>query len=153
MNTEVIKEEAELYRLLLITGFAKCEEVVAWADKIIETTENPPDQVIEISITTKINDIISMLGQIKGDYDFNAIFKKFLGTLFERLSLDSAVAAKLAHKLYVFMFECEHELPPEIEKMIYYFDDGFDLAVQGVYGNVNDLTSEFKAFLCKYRKG
>ena len=145
-----LKEDSEMYRLWLLTGYAKIEDVIKWADEIIEKLDSPPHEIIEVSLASGIPDIISKLQEVKGEFDFNKVFKRFLGMLYQHLSANSSDAKHIAHWLYNFMFECKHELPSEIEEYIYYFDDGFDLAVLGYYENLEDLTKEFKEFLFKH---
>ncbi|MCT8977029.1 hypothetical protein N4T77_10485 [Clostridium sp. CX1] len=45
-----LKDQAEIYRIGLITGLLVKSDVISWADKIIETQENVEHEIIEVSL-------------------------------------------------------------------------------------------------------
>jgi len=70
MKIDRIKEDAELYRIGLESGDVNPNDVIKWAEKLIEKNDIPPDEIIEISLSSGINEIISKLNHVKGEYDF-----------------------------------------------------------------------------------
>ena len=50
MNGLNICEQAEAYRLLLIMGAVAKSEIVAWADRLIATTDNLPEWLLDVSL-------------------------------------------------------------------------------------------------------
>lgn len=146
-----IKEDAELLLLGLTTGYATVEEVIDWADKVITDYDSPPIEVLEISALEGVDDTIVKLRKMKGEYDWSVVFARFLGLLHRKLLEDRTKARQMVNRLYLLMIEYREKLPEEIEHSIYYFDDGYDLASNGVYGDINDLTDEFLDFLKKYK--
>lgn len=76
-----LKDEAEIYRIGLITGLFVKNDVISWADKIIETQENIEYEIIEVSLlgSSSKTDIASKLFEVKGTPDRQHILNLFLG--------------------------------------------------------------------------
>ncbi|MFB7140501.1 hypothetical protein ACFCYN_12675 [Gottfriedia sp. NPDC056225] len=82
-----IKLISEVYRIGLAIGLLTIEDVINWADKVIEYHDFPPYQFIELSLSTKENlEKISLkLMMIEGGVDNDLPPKIILGLLNEYL--------------------------------------------------------------------
>ncbi|UPW84372.1 hypothetical protein [Lysinibacillus sp. Ag94] len=63
-----IKVTAEVYRLGIMIGFYTVPDVIKWADHVIERFDNPPYEVIAISLSSqeKPIDVCSKLKLFNG---------------------------------------------------------------------------------------
>lgn len=152
MHTDYIKEDAEFFRLGLLSGYIKADEVITWADSIIAQDETPVYEILEVSTATGFDDLIVKLSRVAGQYEWDRVLRRFFYVLHTTLSQNHEYATRIAHVLYNAMLEHEQKFLPDIQHSIYYFDDGFDLADSGVYGNRESLTQELLDFLFEQSK-
>lgn len=98
-----LKEQAEVYKLGLLIGYFKIEDVILWADFVIENDENPNLVIIDVSLSGKkgINEVVSQLGNINGKIDINTPVKTILGLLYKDLVNENISVYEIARKLYV----------------------------------------------------
>ena len=148
-NRQKEKEDAEVLRLGLITGCVNLSDVTKWADEIIAKCDDSPMEIIDVAMSKEANDLITKLQKIRGIYDWNRVLRRFFRLLYDSLLEHPEGARTMAHQLYVLMMHCEIELPSDLQTQIHYFDDGFELAVRGIYGDVVDLTRQLNDFLLR----
>ena len=142
-----IKEDAEFFKLGLLAGYVTPQEVIQWADTLIAQQDKPSGEILDISIATSPDDLVVKLRKIEGAYDWSRVVQRFFNIVYDALQQDHSRAASIARDLYHLMHACEQEFSPDIQHAIYYFDDGFDLANQRIYGNSQQLTQELLDFL------
>jgi hypothetical protein len=94
-------EEAEVLRLLMVMGIASKDEVIAWADRLIETTDQPPAWVINISLAAnRYADVIeSMLSDAAQDADRQRAAYVAMGRLAASFRAGHLTTMDATHKL------------------------------------------------------
>lgn len=82
------KDVIEVYRLGLIIGYYSVDELINWADYIIEIEKQPGDEIIDISLSKKkgINIIIEKLNQIEYEQKWDIPPKILLGLFYKDLA-------------------------------------------------------------------
>ncbi|PEJ48450.1 hypothetical protein CN692_23620 [Bacillus sp. AFS002410] len=142
-----IKLNAEVYKLGLTLGFLRIEDVIMWADNVIDQLDFPPYEIIELSLSSKENleKIILKLMMIQGEFDNDLPPKILLGLLNEYLNTtkDMFNVIKIMDKLIKHLPDsCEW-----IELEIHFLSDGFYLAEQQIYGELKDVQNNLRLFL------
>lgn len=97
-----IKEKAEVYKLGLLIGYFRLEEFLKWVDEAIEKEESPDIGLIELAYSNNrsINDIISLIDEISGNYNFKIPIRILLGLMYKDF-LDNKVSLNvMTNKLY-----------------------------------------------------
>lgn len=97
-----IKEKAEVYKLGLLIGYFRLEEFLKWVYEAIEKEEYPDIGLIELAYSNNrsINDIISLIGEISGNYNFKIPIRILLGLMYKDF-LDNKVSLNvMTNKLY-----------------------------------------------------
>lgn len=97
-----IKEKAEVYKLGLLIGYFRLEEFFKWVDEAIEKEDSPDIGLIELAYSNNrsINDIISLIDEISGNYNFKIPIRILLGLMYKDF-LDNKVSLNvMTNKLY-----------------------------------------------------
>ncbi|MDP4147024.1 MAG: protein kinase [Bacillota bacterium] len=142
---------SQVYKEGLASGVFSKDDVISWVDKVIEIQDNPPYEFIEISLMskTRINDIEGKLGEFYKELDISYVTKVVLSIIYYNLSngrITIEKAIRLVAKLLLNTGECfEREY-----QSLYYCDDAYDLAMQGVHHSLKDVIKVFKSGIEKY---
>ncbi|MEI5907078.1 hypothetical protein WAK64_08410 [Bacillus spongiae] len=144
-----IKLTAEVYRLGISLGLLPKEEVIKWADKVIEQMDDPPYEIIEVSLSSKkkLEDIVFILMDVKGEFDNELPPKIILGLLKETLNMTQ----DMSNVINILDMLIEH-LPHScewIETEIHYLSDGYYLAEQSI-GEHKDILNDLRRFLNQF---
>lgn len=121
---ESIKDGAQALRMGLIGGYVSIAEVVAWADaRISEDHGRVVPQLFDLALlrSADLGRAVSLLGEVPGVAD-----RCVVGRVVARLVHWGLLNGRLTER-----------------------DDGVDLALQGVYGNLADLRAEMLAYLSR----
>src|SRR5438045_198723 len=99
-----LREEAEYLRLALVMGLIGPEEVVAWADRVIDALNEPPIQVIDVSLASSRSpdEIVDLLDAIPGDGDLAAAAHRALGLFLPRFRAGSISLEQAAEMLWAY---------------------------------------------------
>ena len=146
-----IAQEAQRMSLLFEIGVIDAGSVIDWADSQIVAADSPPTSLIELSTTSseRVGDIISHLHTLAQGADFWPAFRSALSTLHEHVSTHPNDAGRVAGELYRrAAFTAPSSIPPDL-RFLYRYGDAFDLAHQGVYG---DMSAVRKEFICELEK-
>lgn len=146
-----IKEQAEIYRIGLMLGIFKVSDVLAWCDSIIMAKSSPDIAIIETTMAGSkgINAVIHALSEVSGEFDKQSVVKQILGVMYYLLNQDRKQAPHIARCLY--SMAMYNDAPGEnAEADMWRFWDAIDLALDGYYGDVEELTDELLKFLEKY---
>lgn len=142
-----IKEQAEVFKLGLLVGFFKTEEVIRWADSILAAEDNPHLGVIDVAFAGSkgINEIITQLDNIKDQINVSIPVQTLLGFLYKELIDQKSTVVEVARKLYVL----SQYLPPNsLDKDLLFrlvaMEDIFH-----IYGAEN-VSNQIKDLLKKY---
>jgi len=97
-----IKEQAETYRLGLLIGYFKVEDVIHWSDSTILNEDIPDIGVINVSYAESkgINEVIATLENVKGKIDTDHPTKALLGLIFKKFISQEETVYKTTRKLY-----------------------------------------------------
>ncbi|MEN9358990.1 MAG: hypothetical protein RL095_525 [Verrucomicrobiota bacterium] len=121
-----IKETAELLRLKLLLGLVTVQDVVTWADSIIESEATPDWEIIEVSLarTVKVDEMMKLLTDIKGNCVRAQVFRRLFQTWLIGLSEDTLQGKTIARQLYMLADELKE---CGFGSAAYALDDAFDL--------------------------
>jgi hypothetical protein len=149
-----IKITAEVYRLGILMGLYTVQDVVNWADHVIEQLDHPPYEVIEIALSSKEKpvDVCSKLKQFNGGlHNDDLPLKIILGQLNEyilstnNLSEAFSMISRLGDHLQL------EERNKWIENELSYLSDAFYLADQNIYGDLQVVESKLKNYLTQFK--
>lgn len=152
MITNLHKFEAESLRIALICGCVSKEEIINWADKIIQENDKVDYIFIEISLSGKkpIQDIESLLFQISNKHEhFNAC-RRVLGRMSFACETEPQSLRRSAAGLYQIVIENSYELPSDLIFLID-IDDEYALADSGTYGTIDEVDKRFIEALNSFR--
>lgn len=145
--TPQLREYADALALAIEHGAAETGEASDWACEMVADDARAPDELLELAGAVRPNapDVVRMLRAIAGECDAMAVFRKFLARL-----RDAARArpegwpqiARLLEQLAIL-----DQVPTALAGRCYSFDDARSLADQGVYGSVEAVEAELRAFL------
>jgi len=146
-----IKLSAEVYRIGVLIGLLNIQDVIKWADNVIEQCDTPPYEIIELSFSAKekLEDITLRLMEIRGDFDDNDLSPKvILGLLNQYLNTPEDIA-NVIEKLDK-LIEYLPDSYEGIEMEIHFLTDGFYLAEENIYGDLKEVHSNLKEFLIRF---
>ncbi|TQR30098.1 hypothetical protein C7Y47_16575 [Lysinibacillus sphaericus] len=148
-----IKVTAEVYRLGIIIGFYTVQDVIKWADNVIERLDNPPYEVIAISLSSqeKPIDVCSKLNLFKGGLNNDDLPSKILLGLLN----DYFISSNNLSDVFSMLFRLSDHLQLEdsnkwIEVEMNYLSDAFYLADQNIYGDLNEVGTNLKNYLSQF---
>jgi hypothetical protein len=148
-----LKDTAEVYRIGLVTGLFIKNDVIKWADKIIEDEENIEYEIIEISLmqNSKTADIALKLDEINGIPNNQDVLYTFLGLCSYAYAKNKFSDDEICTFLYRLVASQTYiRLESDIEQKIHYLSDGYYLASEGTYGDLNVICKDLKNFLDLY---
>jgi hypothetical protein len=146
-----IQDMAHTLRIGLIGGYVSITDVVAWADALIgENRGEVVPQLFDLALlrSTDLARAVSLLGEVPGEIDRSAVGREIASLLHRGLVSGTLTEREAARALFTAIHE-GYSPDDEFESMAYYFDDGVDLALRGVYGNLADLRTEMVEYLCR----
>lgn len=143
-------EEVEYLRLALIMGLIGPDEVVAWADRVIDVLDAPPIQVIEASLagSRSIDDIVDLLTTIPGDGNSAVAAHRVLGLFVQRFRASGIAMDEVIKMLSAY---CEFALIPEDERRAAESLTDALVRLRSTYSDVPDSArSQIEAFATQY---
>lgn len=130
-------------------GYFDIAAIRRWADRQIEVIDEPSEALLDLAMLREPHpiDVMKLLRAV-GASDQGAeaeIRIAILGLLFERkrLSLRQVVRG-------LFSLVIDDRASSEERSMIYYLDDGYDLAIAGTYGSLEQVERELIEFAKPY---
>lgn len=151
MNTmaNTISVEADILLCGFNVGFFDNSDIERWADRHIAAIEHPPIELIDLSMIRETHpiDVMKLLSSL-GVTDLATSIQTrigFIGLLLEKQRIDTHLAIRG-------LWEMVHEpgTTGEQRSQFYYFDDAYDLAAGGTYGNMDDVQRELLVFVSPY---
>jgi hypothetical protein len=145
-----IKVQSEIYRLGLFIGFFRVKNVIEWSDQLIEKLEQPPCEILEISLSSNstIASVCSKLTDVKGEYDEALPIQEILSLLNDELIQTSDVT-----QICTYMYRLVGHIPEscdDIERSIIILTDRWEMAVDGYYGDVEEARNDIYEFLKEF---
>ncbi|MET4560231.1 ribosomal protein L31 [Lysinibacillus parviboronicapiens] len=147
-----IKVIAEVYRLGLAIGYHSVQDVIRWADTIIEQLDKPPYEIIEISLSSKekLVDVCSKLHMFYGGSN-NDLPSKIILALLNKYFLSPSNTSDIFSMLsrlndYVQLDERNEWITGHL----FYLSDAYYLAEQNIYGSLQEVNNDLKKFLMQF---
>ncbi|WP_160680567.1 hypothetical protein [Clostridium sp. C8-1-8] len=150
-----LKDQAEINRIGLVTGLLTKNDVINWADKIIESEETIDYEIIEVSLLQSYpnESIASKLFEVKGISSDENNINTFLGLCSNAYIKKKFTAYEMCDILYrLVSSQINLHISSHIEQKIHYLSDGYYLASEGTYGDLNEICMDLHLFLNKYAK-
>ena len=141
------KLEAEILRRGIDLGLYSFSDAVQWSDNLIATDNVPDSVLIDLSLSSKPQDVVRNLGSIPGSAEPSDILAGLFRKMLRTLSADDKRAEDLARYLFKLVHDDEWKYSGIDENEAYYIDDGFDLAASGAWGTRDEAVAELRQFL------
>jgi hypothetical protein len=141
-----LREQAEYLRLALAMGLISPDAVVVWADRVIDATDDPPIEVIEVSLSGGRSpvEVMDLLRLVPGAGDLGAAAHRALGLLRRRVRDGSVPSDRAAEMLWAYS---NWATVPEDERLwAVNLTDAVECLHLG-YGTPDTVRSEILAFL------
>lgn len=150
---DLVRKLTHIYGLGLCCGLWSKAEVIQWCDKLIEVSENPPYELIEISLMSKakIDDMEGKLFEFSSMVDEEYDIKLTLSVIHEKLKeheLTIEESIKCTTRLLVnrgVYWEAEYF-------ELYGLDDSYDLAKDGAHFDLSEVIHTYIEMLSMYSK-
>ena len=147
--SNVSSAEADVLRCGYDVGFFGKTDIANWADRQIEAIENPSTALLDLSMIRHTHplDVMNLLRSLGPTDPAKTIETQigFIGLLLagQRITTELAIRG---------LWALIHEpgITEEQQSQIYFLDDGYDLAVAGTYGTINDIECELREFVTPY---
>jgi hypothetical protein len=150
-----VKVTAEVYRLGILIGLFTVQDVIRWADNIIERLDEPPYEVIEISLSSKEKpvDVCSKLKTFSGILNNDDLAPKIIIGLLNEYFLSTKNVSEVFTMLSRLSEHLQLEETNEwIEDEIIFLDDAFYLADQNIYGDLQEVGNNLRNFLTQFEE-
>ncbi len=139
MGTEdTIRQDAELKRLELLLGLVTKEDVVVWADEVIDRVESPPVLIYDVLLSGYRTDkelaalLRKLAGRTTGPEPHATAFRHLSDFLRRGVESGAITSDEAAARLYNAACRTCLCLPLEVSLACDMFDDEFSLIRQGV---------------------
>ncbi|HDR7760976.1 hypothetical protein CN454_29475 [Bacillus cereus] len=144
---------AEVLSIGLQIGLFSKTEIIDWADQTIEALDSPSIEIIEVSLSSndKLVDIVPKLKNVKGTYDKKLPVKIILGLLWDKFILNEENVLKIKPFISNLIHNNCCEGFSYVDEQLYNFNEDINLAVDNIYGNLEDISQELKSFLFPYK--
>jgi len=150
-----LREYADYFAIGLLLDICLIVEVIAWVDRIIESSDRPPEWMIEVSTSANKHplDIIRLLGFVQGLTDWEVslrliiakLGKVYPNVLFERKLSVHSKYWRLFSNLY-FLIQEHESLSDEVRGSIFQVYIGLDFFEAG-YGDWSIIQQDYKELL------
>ncbi|HLJ55392.1 MAG TPA: hypothetical protein VKT77_10160 [Chthonomonadaceae bacterium] len=148
-----IKEKAESFRRGLHLGLHAVADVIPWLDAVIDEEPEPDIAIIEAALSGSRGPlaVADRLAEVPGTFDRRAVTARLIGAMVGLLRRDPSKIKAIAR--WLFQLALDGDAPDdEAENFMWGFEDDLLLAMDGVYGDVNDLRTELQEFLSRYER-
>lgn len=142
-------EVFKVFEILLIGGIIDTNYVNSWSDNILSKENESEYEFIELSTTTNINDLIVLLKRLSSNCNLKISQRAVFGTLYNS-TLKDFPNIKLATRI-VDRFVYENELSQIEKNFLAGINDFVELAISGIYGDIDKFKNEFWDFLEIYQ--
>ena len=146
-NIQGYIELLEVFHICLTNGLLRKEEVIKWADNIIQHEEQLDYIVIELSVCghKSVNEIISIINEFVGEPKPIVPGRVVLGFLFTQFKAGHISLRKVTAAIYWLVWN--GNLTEDEKSFMYGLDDKMDCAERGIYGTVEAVERETLRFI------
>ena len=144
-------ELLEVFHIGLVNGLMDKQEVVKWADDIIQKDEQPDYFVIELSLCghKSVNEMVSLINEFIGEPKPAVSGRVILGLLYHRYINGQVTLKNVVGSMNWIIWQ--GQLTEEEKRFMYGLDDRYDLAVDLIYSTVDAIEKEALRFLEIYK--
>jgi len=143
--------QAALVRDGLRLGLCEVRDVVQWADHQLARLENPPYELIELSLLgSSVHDAASKLRELSESISVAETLPVLLSAANKLLQTETEFGPILAEALYQIYIQ-NSAILPESFSMCGYFDDAYSLATSGTFGTLGGVYRELLEFTAGFK--
>lgn len=143
------KELFKVFEVFLINGMIDTNYINNWADNIISKESKSEYEFIELSTTSNINDLIILLKRLSANCNLKISQRAVFGILYNSTFEDFPNIKIASQTIYRFVYD--DALIEKEKEFLYRIDDSIELALSGVYGDIDKLKNELWDFLEIYK--
>lgn len=145
-----MRPAARVLRVGFACGYYTKENVASWADEEIASEDAPRIEIIELCLVKHKgeHELSMLLGSIGGPLDPSGDAElriAFIGRMHARGRIELGAAVSMLYAL-----ACEDALSRDAEGLIRQIDAGYDLALAGAHGTVDQVARDLGAFAAPY---
>lgn len=139
-----IENESQRMSLLFQYGVVDAHDVIAWVDSLIEQIDSPPDLLLDLSSTAPDNtgDILARLRRLSAGSEFWESFRSSIPQIRDYTAAHHDRAESIANHLVLTLISFQDEAPDDLH-FLYWFDDAFSLAREGICGSPESVCHAF----------
>jgi hypothetical protein len=142
--------QAAYFRDGLQLGLCEVPDVVRWADYEIACLEDPPYELIELSLLGgDIYEAIRKLRNFSEGISVTETLPLLLSAAHNRLQTEVGFGPPLAEALYQIYIQ-QSSVLPEYFSICGYFDDAYSLAISRTFGIEEDVYQELLEFTAEF---
>ena len=129
-------------------GIYTIDKVVEWVTSEIGKADEPSNELLDLSLaTTKgVHDTYSALYKLNNSPENDIVLIEILSEIRISDLNNIKFCRDLAQKLYTYYVDQNYEVNSQLSE-IGFFDDGYDLAMQGIAETVEEWHESFKEFI------
>ena len=148
-NPNAISAEADVLHCGYNLGFFEKADIAGWADRLIEATETPTDEMLDLSMNRHIHpmDVLRLLRTFGAAEPATSIETQigFIGLLLSQQRITTQLAIQ---GLWALLYE--PGTTEQQQSTIDYLDDCYDLALAGSYGTLENVQQDLITFVLPY---
>lgn len=128
-------------------GIVDYEEAIRWAYSVIESEAEPSGEIVDLALSRPRgrNGVMESLKEIRGNRNPQLSGKMLFGVLAAKLE-DGGELKSVASKALSVSWASQQ--PEEVRFELDRIDDEIALAIQGIYGDLEQYKIDLKAVLC-----
>ena len=136
---KMIAQDAALRRIEFILGLINKDDVIVWADEILNVANDIPFQLYDLSVAANksTKEVLSLLRELAEGADIAEVsadtaFRRFAIVRYKELEAGNVSADEVAASLYEVAWQTDITLPEEYTEFCNWVDDEFALVRQGI---------------------
>lgn len=144
-----LRIEASAKEIAVKYGALSLAEIIKWADTEIMNSEDPDSSIYDLSLSRTLGDALAILNAMCKSNKKAEVSKRSFSYFYEYMKLNKGYHQKIAKALYDMAMQ--GIVPtPEAEGAMWSFWDSLDLAIDGIYGDPDQINQEMIEFIQKY---
>lgn len=139
--------ELEVFRVAVLVGVYSKEDLIKYLDQLIDELDDVPYEIIEASMGKKTDDILMIIKDFIYTYKVDeSVVLGSLIKLIEKMYKEKSIT--IFEGIYYLDNLKEYVKLDEYDmEFIMYLSDGYYLATEGIYGEINKIEIDFNIFM------
>lgn len=134
-NISAYRELLDVFRIGLIHGIIDKQDIISWADTIVQSDKEPDYFIIELSLLAHANEILALLNATMGDKKTLISGRVILSLLYKQL-FTQHIDLKKAVAVVNWLVE-ERKLKGKDERLFYRLEEHYALAATNITGSMD----------------